>query len=179
VPQVFLVDNGSSMERHWGEVKFLLEVLIWRVLGYDSDGIELFFTDPKTTVCVGSNRKQRVESFLEAMHDARPTLESAQTELRPRLKEIMSTYNPRKPRTVIILTDGEWRGMPYEQDIEEWVTHILSEFARQESSASPWQWGFEELQPITFQFIAFGHSKIGKRRMTRLDDFMAQEGGQP
>lgn len=170
-------------------------MLIWRVLGYDSDGIELFFTDPATKFFVGPSKKQTVETFLGAMRDARPTSESPPTELRRRLKSIMSTYEleNRKPRTVFILTDGKWEGMPYESYIEDWVTHNLCELGQQdpktlqspsresggESNASAWQSNFEESRPITFQFIAFGHSTIGKRRMKRLDDLMAQENGLP
>jgi len=185
---IILVDNGSSMESHWAEVKFVLEVLIWRVLGYDSDGIELFFTDPKSShLSIGPSKKQSVEQFLDAIRNSRPTMSSARTELRPGLNKIMSSYHTAgKPRTVFILTDGVWEGLPYESNIEDWVTHSVCELARQdpktlqspsrESAGSFWQWDFEELRPITFQFIAFGHDTIGKRRMKRLDDLMAERG---
>lgn len=185
---VFLVDNGSSMKSHWAEVKFVIEVLIWRVLGYDSDGIELFFTDPNSShLSMGPSKKQSVEQFLDAIRNARPTLRSTETELRPGLNKIMSNYHTAgKPRTVFILTDGAWEGMPYESNIEDWVTNSVCELARQdpktlqspsrESTGSFWQRDFEKLRPITFQFIAFGHNPIGKRRMKRMDDLMAERG---
>jgi hypothetical protein len=178
------------MESHWAEVKFVLEVLVWRVLGYDSDGIELFFTDPDTKARVGPSKKQTVELFLDAMRDARPTSTSAKTELRPGLRDIMLTYSKtRNPMTIFILTDGEWRGMPYEHDIEVWAIQYLCELAHQgintlpsptrESSGGLWQLDFEKSRPITLQFVAFGHSTVGKRRMKRLDDIMSQEHGLP
>lgn len=175
------------MESHWAEVKFVLEVLIWRVLGYDSDGIELFFTDPKSShLSMGPSKKQSVEQFLDAIRNARPTMKSAMTELRPSLNKIMSNYDPKgKLRTVFILTDGVWEGMPYESNIEDWVMNSVCELAGQDpktlqsprrQSTGDWQLGFEELRPITFQFIAFGHDTIGQRRMKRLDDLMAERG---
>lgn len=37
--QVFLVDNGSSMAQHWTHASKLVEILAWRALGYDEDGM--------------------------------------------------------------------------------------------------------------------------------------------
>jgi hypothetical protein len=177
------------MKSHWYEAKFLLEVLVWRVLGYDSDGIELFFTNPATKIWVGPSKKQSVETFLEAMDAACPGPVITKTKLRLGLSRVMSSYNEtQKARTVFILTDGRWEGMPFEEDTERWVKENLCELAGQdpEMLQSPteessnlglrWQAKFEESRPITFQFIAFGHSPQGERRMKRLDNLMKDKG---
>ncbi|KAK0634030.1 kinase-like domain-containing protein [Immersiella caudata] len=183
---VFLVDNGSTMKNYWYEAKFVLEVLVWRVLGYDSDGIELFFTNPATKVWVGPSKKQSVDMFLDAMQEARPSRFPTKTTLRPGLSKIMSSHNEtQKARTVFILTDGRWEGMPFEEDTERWVKQNLCELAGKdpetlqsptEESGRRWQDDFEESRSITFQFIAFGRSPLGKRRMKRLDNLMKGEG---
>ncbi|KAK0729524.1 hypothetical protein B0H67DRAFT_638129 [Lasiosphaeris hirsuta] len=187
---IFVVDNGSTMAKHWREASFLLEVLVWRVLGYDSDGIELYFTDMETTISVEPGKRQGVQDFVDAMTKARPrTIHKLKTKLRPRLNKIMATYGDkkRKPTTVLILTDGAWEGLPYEDDVGQWITENLCGLAGQDPKAlqSPtqkpstigdWQANFEETRPITFQFIAFGNHPEGIARMKRLDDLLGEQG---
>jgi len=188
LPKIFLVDNGSTMKSHWYEATFLLEVLIWRVLGYDSAGIQLLFTNPETEPSAGPNKKQTVESFLQRMRAAFPRSATVKTKLRPSLSKIMNGYyeNWGKPRTVLILTDGLWEGMAYEEDVEEWVKQAVCELAdlnpntlqlsTRDSTEKVWQNKFQESRPITFHFISFGHSRQGKNRLKRLDNLLNDNG---
>jgi len=179
------------MGSHWYEATFVLEALVWRVLGYDSDGIELYFTNPDPNPHVKPSKKQNVQTFVDAMGLASPKLSQTKTKtkLRPRLSKIMRDFNDarEKPRTVLILTDGIWEGMPYEADIDEWVKENLCELAgqdpktlqspsREPTGGEGWQANFEKSRPITFQFICFGHSGPGKSRMERLDNLLRDQG---
>ncbi|KAK5659160.1 hypothetical protein OQA88_1250 [Cercophora sp. LCS_1] len=189
---IFVVDNGSSMEKHWGEAVFVLEVLAWRALGYDSDGMELYFTNPSTKASIKS-KSQTVQEFVSAMNYARPKPSGESwhgTDLRSRLTKIMSTLDEEsgkgKRKTVLVLTDGAWEGTPFDDAVDQWMKTTLCDMAGQnpESLQSPtrdsqgsriWQAQIEEDRPITFQFIAFGHNKIGWTRMKRLDDLLREK----
>ncbi|KAK1751003.1 hypothetical protein QBC47DRAFT_83115 [Echria macrotheca] len=194
---IFLVDNGSTMSQHWEEATYVLKILAWRALDYDSDGIELFFTDPTTTAKVptGKNQKQEVNHFLKAMERAKPKdpggKNHTETSITAQLSKIFPPGTPylegERKKTVLILTDGRWKGQKYPTEVDELLKFTILSIAGQdpktlqstsrEPAGNPtWQEVFEEVRPITLQFIAFGHDNEGWARMKRLDDFMQQEG---
>jgi hypothetical protein len=178
------------MERHWGEAMYLLKVLTWRSLGYDSDGMELYFTDPDTKFSVKPGKNQSVGDFVRAMDEARPKRRASKTDVKtdvyPKLQEIMLHYIQmrtssvrEKPKTVIILTDGVWEGMPREDDLDSWMEQNLYRVADQlrkdildqpNQGMMTWQELLEKSRPITFEFVFFGWDPNGARRMVRLDE---------
>jgi len=159
-----------------------------RILRYNSDGIELFFTNPETRISIKPSKKQSVETFLDAMSAVCPGETDPGTNLRPWLSKTTSGHHaPRgKRRTAFILTDGLWGGMPNEEDMEDWVKQNLCKPAdhnpnpmqspTRESAEKEGQVIFAESRPITLQFIALGHSKQGERRLRRLDNLMKDQG---
>ncbi|CAJ2504353.1 Uu.00g117470.m01.CDS01 [Anthostomella pinea] len=195
---IYLVDNGSSMLDHWGEAKYLLRVLVWRSLGYDDDGMELYFTDPKTTAKVSRRKTQIVENFMSAMDQAKPRPRGRgehRTHLLLKLSDIVNDYASKKynsairekAKTIIIFTDGVWEDQgEVETTIENWYDRLRMRSLHTSSNSTHQDQAvradtpqgireassshFAESRPITFQFVAFGHDAEGIDRMKRLDD---------
>ncbi|KAK3392807.1 kinase-like domain-containing protein [Podospora didyma] len=180
---IYLVDNGSSMERHWREATHLLRILVWRSLGYDDDGMELYFTNPDTRVLVKAAKNQDVMDFVSAMNKARPNQpgqRGSKTNLDTKLQEIISHYTTakrssakEKRKTIIILTDGIWEGMS-DDELQTRMLETLRRLAdlhREDVTKT-----LEDIRPITFQFVAFGDNQKALDRMRRLDDDMEKLG---
>jgi hypothetical protein len=140
--QVFLVDNGSTMWAHWKQIQHWIHVLVWRSLGYDDNGMELYFSDPdRDQIRVMENPRQEIKLFDEATKLATPQKpvdggELVATDLAPKLKEIAVAWSkanlkksksPTKGKTVLILTDGVWDGMQDEYGMDTTVLHILDD----------------------------------------------------
>lgn len=189
-PQVWLIDNGSSMLPHWGEAFYLLRTLVWRSLGYDDDGMDLYFTNPDTKERVRQNKNQDVSKFEQAMNAAEPSPDrNVATNLCPKLTEIINeyvTHSPAaqkpKPKTIIVLTDGIWRGDLTDDGIREIIetnmrslaginrADVLSDLTPTSSALSE----LSKTRPFTIQFISFGHDEKGIDRMAALDDNSSQ-----
>src|SRR5687767_1991348 len=124
------------MAKHWREVKYLLNVLVWRTLGYDDDGLELYFTNPDTKACVLPSPDQDVNNFMEALREARPKEgERVKTDIARALDKLLQRNRKQererravtngnagfqKPleerkKTIIILTDAIWEGSPFDE----------------------------------------------------------------
>lgn len=172
------------MTRHWSHAKFAVEVLCWRALGYDDDGMELYFTNPATRSCVSQSRNQKVEDFMDAMKspDAFPDRHGTRCGIVEALQRIMTRYNEDldqkthwKSKTVMLLTDGIWKSVT---DVDEFrvdnviksqLRHLQGKFKSRE----------EELlakRPFTIQFIRFGHDIKAIERLRRLDDELQNDG---
>lgn len=174
----------------------VLEVLAWRVLGYDDDGIDLYFTNPNTETSVKGLRKS-IPDFVTAMGEARPSPLGPQgqgyvkTNPYHELDKIMpKAINLQgKSKTVIILTDGLWEGIPYEEYVDRYIKETLCRLAGQDpttlhrsprpgpagkgAESDDWRDYLEKIRPITLQFIAFGYKgDKGWARMERLDDML-------
>ncbi|KAI0484791.1 hypothetical protein GGR56DRAFT_680530 [Xylariaceae sp. FL0804] len=187
---IYLVDNGSSMAEHWSEATFLLEVLVWRSLGYDEDGMELYFTNPNTQTRVLPRKREAVEDFVRAMNEARPEGEGPRahmTNICEQLKAITLDYVKNKadvkvserPKTIIILTDGVWAGTASdepEETIKNWYHALKGLNGHVDPGNGPAE--EEDLahaRPITFQFVAFGQHAPGIAHMRRLDDYLESD----
>lgn len=173
---------------HWGEACFLLRVLVWRSLGYDDDGMELYFTNPDTKECVRQSRDQQLSDFEKAMDDAEPLSEGCKTNLCHKLTDIINPYvaqsqSAKKPKakTIIVLTDGIWQGDRSEdaiRDIIELNMRTLAGISRAEVQSTTTQLHrlttLSRTRPFTIQFISFGHDKQGLEHMASLDDNMKE-----
>ncbi|KAK1845620.1 protein kinase domain-containing protein [Colletotrichum chrysophilum] len=187
---VFLVDNGTTMNVHWKQATDLLEVLVWRSLGYDEDGVELRFTDPDTNhkAKVKESRSQSLKQFTDAMKLATPSASTRiKTNILPALERIVNDYTtgmtsakskPRK-KTIIVLTDGIWEGMNIEYTLD---VHLRSTFQvlRDLHGDLPYvaagysgdREDISVIRPITIQFVQFGNEPNAAARLKRLDDDM-------
>jgi hypothetical protein len=198
ISQIFLVDNGRTMAQHWHEARYLLRVLVWRCLGYDEDGIELYFTNPGTNVEIQQSKDQIVDQFIDAMDKARPSEdEHHRTNIEVALAEIMNRHardlikhgggaQQPKNKTIIVLTDGIWEGST-DEGVNEFFKHHLRSLHRSHrlydpsKCLSPAQSNdMEELdktRPLTFQFVRFGFNKEAWNRLRHLDDDLKAKHG--
>jgi hypothetical protein len=177
-----------------------MHILAWRSIGYDHNGMELYFSNPDTKVRVEENPNQKVEDFTEAVRLATPRKPTdddyVATNIEPMIVDIMNKYmiargsrTPPKSKTIIVLTDGAWHGMQDEYAMDNALRGQLRalmnahqdvaarEFLTRNGYAPTPQQLHAELisylewaRPITLQFIQFGHDERGSVRLKRLDD---------
>ncbi|TQN68622.1 Dual specificity protein kinase TTK [Colletotrichum shisoi] len=190
---VYLVDNGTTMSTHWGKATHTLEVLVWRSLGYDDNGMELYFTNPDTNpkATVAESRSQQVKHFLRAMKYAQPEepkspAQAVNTTIVPELARIINRYtrakaskSPPRKKTVIILTDGIWGGMNMERTIDIYLRSVMHELKDlhgdlpiRQPGQSQEQVDISTIRPVTIQFVQFGGDAHAVERLRRLDDDM-------
>ncbi|KAF7531296.1 hypothetical protein G7054_g8990 [Neopestalotiopsis clavispora] len=162
---VFLVDNSRSMLPHWNHAMYLIRILTWRALGYDEDGMELYFTE--TLDHVKQKKNQKVTDFLNVMTKAKPNMRNSASSngIVKTLNNILN--NPLqppqdRPKTIIILTDGVWEGLANDEAMDSLIRYHLD--------ALPEDVKRLDKRPITFQFISFGYNKEALERLRRLDD---------
>ncbi|OLN86226.1 Dual specificity protein kinase TTK [Colletotrichum chlorophyti] len=186
---LFLVDNGSTMWKHWTQATELLEVLVWRALGYDDNGMELCFTNPDTNprAPVRESRKQTVRQFTKAMRLAGPAREgpsACQTTIIPELERIINEYTRAKlsktksrNKTIIVLTDGIWQGMHDEYTLDLYfrsafhnLRDLHGDFNENDTIKSADHRDISETRPVTIQFVQFGNDSKATERLRRLDD---------
>ena len=167
--QAFLIDNSESMGRHRAQARKVLELLSYMLGPTDPDGLDLYFaTYPKKLKPGGCY------AMLEEF-DKRPATGSA--DMRQRFANILEDYQgkfgktnifgklrhpnstPLKgPRrfTLYVLTDGVWR--PHTTLVEEVKTLVKHMTTHNIPN-----------KHIGIQFIRFGDSRKGKKRLNRLD----------
>ena len=186
---------------HWAQVRMWIEILVWKSLGYDDNGIEMFFTHPTRGNAIKEKKSQKVKEFTKAIDGAEPLAEpvggvESATPL-PKLEKILrrhdqtsSPSSKTKKTTVLVLTDGGWHGMAQARDVEETIRLFLKRFkaryrTRIESEMPDMTdkeidaEAVEQLEsdrPITLQFIRFGEDPNGIDTLERLDDGFKPEG---
>ncbi|KAK2044196.1 hypothetical protein LZ31DRAFT_566008 [Colletotrichum somersetense] len=171
----------------------LLKVLVWRSLGYDDNGMELYFTNPDTEpkATIGESLSQNLEHFTRAMKAADPNMtksraEVVDTTIIPELTRIINTYtrakaskHPPRKKTIIILTDGIWKGMRIEHTIDVYLRSVFNElkdlhgdlpYIQPEKRQEPVD--IFKIRPVTIQFVQFGDDPRATARLRRLDDDM-------
>jgi hypothetical protein len=184
---VFLVDNGWTMSSHWHEACEVFKVLSWRLLGYDEDGMELYFTDPATTIAVLPSPDETSHVLQQAMKMAAPSSQRAHgTDIIPKLAELMNKYaidqcrdgpqNARK-RTIYVLTDGIWEHSTTES-VDDFFRYQLKRL--QDTYHPPGVPGplsvdqirkaLKTTRPLTIQFIQFGSDPAATERLRHLDE---------
>ncbi|GKT57649.1 protein kinase-like [Colletotrichum tofieldiae] len=190
---VYLVNNGTTMASYWSQATHLLEVLVWRSLEYDDNGMELYFTDPDTNpkATLQESHPQQLEQFTKAMKLAEPIEPKSpshvvDTTIVPELTRIINCYtraktsksSPRK-KTIIVLTYGIWSGMRMEHTIDFYLRSIFHELKDLHGDLSYIQPGkvqdqmdISKIRPVTIQFVQFGDDPTAVERLRRLDDDM-------
>lgn len=181
--QVYLVDNASTMANFWKHATYLLRVLVWRSLKLDEDGMELVFTTGKHDLGLepkGKGRKQKPESFVKKMDDARPDPHGGvTTNMKVSLEMILGKHMKdnldsqgetlKRGLTILVLTDGLWAA-----NDDNHVDEYLANFIKTNTATRGWDGNSPDDQirrrPIGIQFIRFGHYPEAIRRLQRLDD---------
>ena len=192
------------MYDNWLLVRECVTTLVWRLLEYDDDGMEMYFTNPpnKEPREVRPHKKQSVEEFETALDNAIPaSRHGVDTNLEPLLDHHMNSYllslsklspTATKRKTIIVLTDGAWKGMGTEHRVDESVQNRLNalisdytptatkKMGQNASSDTIRKEAIRLLQdkanrPVTIQFIRIGHDSVGVGRLQRLDDNISEK----
>ncbi|KAK2056910.1 hypothetical protein LY76DRAFT_517425 [Colletotrichum caudatum] len=171
----------------------ILHVLTWRSLGYDDNGMELYFTNPDTNpkATIRESRSQQLKHFKRAMELAEPVdtkfpAEVVETTIVPELTRIINSYtraktskSPPRKKTIIVLTDGIWKGMKMEHTIDVYLRSAFNELKDLHGDLSyippgkyQAQVEISEIRPVTIQFVQFGDDQDAIERLRRLDDDM-------
>ncbi|KAI9767404.1 MAG: hypothetical protein M1839_004508 [Geoglossum umbratile] len=152
----FIVDNAKSMRRHWYEATYLLETLVRKAAGQDTDGMDLTFTSGSARV----ERGKSASKFREAMQrdDVRPN-DSRVTDVRSSLGTIFKDYEMSKGKvkdlTIIILTDGKWEGVRDKYEVD----NMVIQFGKK----------LKGYRPVGIEFVQFGNDRDATYRLRRLD----------
>lgn len=175
--QIFLVDNAPSMAPHWNQVIHLAKVLLRRVIDYDSDGVEMYFSHGDRKVQVKQRRRQRTTDFVKAMTTAAPDSVSGPSRcnipfaLRHIFSESMKeTRN--KYTTIYVLTDAIWEGCN-DAGVERVIKSHMQDMEWNDPGTVDL---VQEQRPLSIQFIQFGHDPVGTERLRHLDDDLARDG---
>lgn len=185
---MFLVDNAMSMASYWDDAIFLLKVIESRISEYDTDGLDLRFTNDTLGLAnISSQRKLRLKKeskFKTAMEKARPNPKDklpVGTDMAQGLRNIFNDYLHKlesgrfKKFTLIVLTDGLWTDMGNDKDrvrlvIKDTMTNCNKVWrARDNSSASTATRG-DKFRPVSIQFVQFGHDENAFRTLRHLDN---------
>ena len=173
------------MMNFWDEAKKILEILAWRALEYDDNGMELKFTCGKN-LNLSPKKRQKVGDFLGKMDKAKPIAGLAvKTDMKTNLTLILEQHKREHPNldrrlTVLILTDGVWEGMNNEYEVDNClidfllrVNEILASNTSQPlntSNAPGDSCTQPQDRPTSIQFVQFGHDAKATERLTRLDN---------
>ncbi|KAH6656535.1 hypothetical protein BKA67DRAFT_531800 [Truncatella angustata] len=93
----FLIDNGSSMQKHWMFARDLLVVLTAFLYGQDDDGMDLYFTSRRQKV----GTYEEPKDFFEEMGRNKPqrAAKGQPSSEPPSMARIPSMYKTTPPRT--------------------------------------------------------------------------------
>jgi hypothetical protein len=160
-----LIDDSTSMRRHWENVLKVFETVPYIVKEADPDGFDLWFTGPgkplkkcrDTTAPLRAveTRKQQgttdINDKLDRIFDDHiEALKKPRTGLFARLSKSV------KPLSLYVFTDGVW-----EKDCNPGP--LVENFVRQLESLG------KVKGKVGIQFISFGKDPVGLERMELLD----------
>jgi hypothetical protein len=170
------VDNGGTMEEHWGEVKYLLETLVMKVDRLDENGIDLMFTNETSKL----ENEKSISSIMRLMNSSKvePKLGTF-TDMKKSLGDILSAYllrvdrgityhNPPKDLTLIVLTDGKWVGDSDKRKVTDKIVTFAMDLQNKIGSLKD--------RPVSVEFIQFGNDEDATYRFRQLDDGLKYEG---
>lgn len=184
------------MASWWVQATELLEVLVWRALGYDDDGMELYFTNPdtkpKATIdsVTAQSVKKAVKKYTKAMELAEPMAlgpTACKTTIIPQLERIINDYSMAKAskkteerkKTIIVLTDGRWEGMHNEYSVDIYLRSAFHGLRDLHGDVPYIEGGhlqtgtdISKIRPVTIEFVQFGNDRRATERLRRLDDDM-------
>ena len=171
--KVFLIDNGSSMTPYWSKARDLLGLLSYLVKRADPNGVDLHFTSP-------SKHYYQIKTTTEVLEvfDQNKPRSQGQCDMNFELSLIVNKYQktltkmhaPRsifakmrsqeiRPLSIYTFTDGVWQPRCDVAPVIRTLVRTLNK---------------ENLlkQQAGIQFIRFGNSQDGKKRLEDLDNLM-------
>lgn len=118
----FILDNSAGMIPEWQKARFVLEKIAKKAAGLDPDGMSLEFTNHNNQV-YKVREKNIVTDIESAMVKHKPFLND-RTDMAMKLDSVLHKWlqyrqDRRKRMTLIVLTDGLWRGMAHTNAVED------------------------------------------------------------
>lgn len=154
---------------HWQKVTTVLVTLAMKIGALDKDGLDLKYT-------IGTSYNVSEVSGWSIPKALESSMQQAGCEIEPRYKSSMSETlrkifdgykNINKKMTLIILTDGLWKGETNDDNVEKLIaTFILDLDKRLKKWESRW---------FSIQFVYFGNDENAIRRLDKLDNNMPIE----
>ncbi|KAF9769244.1 hypothetical protein IL306_013331 [Fusarium sp. DS 682] len=168
---VFIIDDSETMRQREHEVVKVVEVLVWLVRKMHPAGPEIRFTSKTDTKYPIQRRPQYLSQTLKMDRFIDPIRQwlsgnDAETlcNMKHSFNQIFADPNmvdPKRPTSVIILTDGIWEGRPFEEKgVEACITKVIKRMEEKSLGDTA----------FTFQFLSFGNNPDGLRRLIYLDD---------
>lgn len=180
----FLVDNAETMKPFWYEAQFLVQTLLMKAKGQDTNGMDLLFTLGGVKV-EGKEAKMpqkthlKGDPFMEAMkhREAKPT--SGHTDITVPLGKLFDKYLTEAKRrtqfghevrnmTLIVLTDGIWAGTQNKEDVKNLIVTFVLELRN--------IIGKLKKRPVSIEFIQFGDDEDATHRLWLLDNHLKYDG---
>lgn len=166
---VFVMDNAASMVPHWDNATCVLLTLAMKIGPLDKDGLDLVYTIGETHEARGKKGWGMPTEFENSMKLAKRDMEDRdKTNMGQTLRKIFDGYTDfRKKLTLIILTDGIWKGSTTENDVENSIVMFITNMKKKlKKFESRW---------FSIQFVYFGDNEQAIDRLQRLDDKMPIE----
>ncbi|KAL2075033.1 hypothetical protein VTL71DRAFT_8813 [Oculimacula yallundae] len=183
---VFLLDNGSTMGKYWPWARDLVAVLVALLHGQDDNGMEIYFTsstktygpftEPNEFVSIINqmNPKTRQSDNLQEQGDNHARQEKAD-DIRKVLGRILDkvgeeTYH--RKLTLIILTDGVWKGITEKRTVAEMIVSKLEMWYDKALLKEMMQ-----DRGVSLQFVQFGNDPQASAVFGLMDDNLRASDG--
>ncbi|KAI1209587.1 uncharacterized protein F4807DRAFT_97731 [Annulohypoxylon truncatum] len=146
---MFLVDNDMTMLPLWETMTTVLETLVAKIGQLDKNGLDLEFTLGNIHNAYNVPGKQLLAKFKDAKNDALSQQYHINTNMAKTLTRIFDKYlsDTTRAKTLIVLTNGLWRGTVNPTDVEVAIADFLRKPALAQKLEKRW---------FTIQFIACG-----------------------
>jgi hypothetical protein len=165
--QIFVVDNGATMFKHWPIVVFVAETLVKKAAGLDKNGVDLRFTiDGDAHNKSGLKQDAGREEFRVALNAAAPDRSKHhefQTDMYTVFDTIFKQWESkgRRDTTLLVLTDGVWANTMTNL-VEERILDIAKQLTKPKNSKHTGP------RKFSIQFIRFGEQCVEK--LSKLDN---------
>jgi hypothetical protein len=185
IDQIFLLDNGSTMAEHWPMARNLVSVLAALLYEQDDNGMDLYFTS--TTKKCGTFGEP--QAFANAINEMRPRTDSS-PEIRTQLTakdstkaddirftlshilDLIGESGYRRKTTLLILTDGVWKGISRKRTVADKITNQMQQWADRGTMKS-----LVFNRGLSIQFIQFGDDDEATAEFDYLDNRLADSEG--
>ncbi|KAG7418003.1 Dual specificity mitogen-activated protein kinase kinase 2 [Fusarium oxysporum f. sp. rapae] len=166
---VFIIDDSVTMRNREREVLRAMEVLVWLVRKIDQNGPEIRFASKPDIKYPIERRPRFLLKMDKFINPVRKWFRGNDAEtfcnMKHSFNRIFADANmvdPKRPTSVIILTDGIWEGggPTEEKGVEACITNVIKRMEEK---------GLGDTA-FTFQFLSFGNDPDGLRRLIYLDD---------
>ncbi|KAH7157257.1 hypothetical protein B0J13DRAFT_435115 [Dactylonectria estremocensis] len=159
--QLVLIDDFASMQLHKENVAETARVISYYVKRADPNDMELYFASD-VSARYGCKNSTHVENIIRKHKFLDGECPMGQC-LANILDHVWKTFKKSSnPVSIYVLTDGVW------ETEDDQIDHVIARSAMRlaEKDFSP--------QSIMIQFIRFGQSPVGYRRLKQLDDDLVQ-----